>query len=92
MAIVSVRVGMLLTLANAVANMTVSGSLGLSGTPTPVAFVDRLVVQPGSGAVQSGIQTGDLLDWHRLSPAVRSDLAEHIVSELVEYFKHNQPR
>lgn len=64
--------GLLLTLANAVANMTVAGSLGLSGTPTPVAFVDRLVVQPGSAAAESGIQTGDLLDWRRLSPAVRS--------------------
>ncbi len=63
--------GLALAAANAVTDLTVSGSLGLSGTPAPVAFVDRLVVRPGGAAAESGIRTGDLLDWHRLSPATR---------------------
>ncbi len=63
--------GLALTAANAFTDLTVSGSLGLSGTPTAVAFVDRLVVRPGGAAAESGIRTGDLLDWRRLPPAVR---------------------
>jgi len=63
--------GLALTAANAFTDLTVSGSLGLSGTPTAVAFVDRLVVRPGGAAAESGLRTGDLLDWRRLPPAVR---------------------
>ncbi len=63
--------GLALTAANVFTDLTVSGSLGLSGTPTAVAFVDRLVVRPGGAAAESGIRTGDLLDWRRLPPAVR---------------------
>jgi hypothetical protein len=60
-----------LTVVNAVTDLTVGGSFGLSGTPAPVAFVDRLVVRPGGAAAESGIRTGDLLDWRRLSPPAR---------------------
>lgn len=64
-------VGLILTVANAVSDLTVGGSLGLSGVSTPAAFTDRLVVQPGQAAAESGIRTGDMLDWGRLSPRVR---------------------
>ena len=63
--------GLTLIAANAVTDLTVSGSLGLSGAPTAVAFVDRLVVRPGGAAAESGIRTGDVLDWRRLSPTAR---------------------
>jgi hypothetical protein len=63
--------GIALIVVNAVIDLTVSGSLGLSGTPTAVAFVDRLAVRPGGAAAESGIRTGDLLDRRRLSPAAR---------------------
>jgi len=63
--------GLALTAANVFTDLTVSGSLGLSGTRTAVAFVDRLVVRPGGAAAESGLRTGDLLDWRRLPPAVR---------------------
>jgi hypothetical protein len=63
--------GLLLTVANAITDLTVGGSLGLSGVSTRIAFTDRLVVQPGQAAAESGIRTGDLLDWGRLSPRVR---------------------
>ena len=63
--------GLALMVANAITDLTVSGSVGLSGTPTNVAFVDRLVVRPGGAAAESGIRTGDLLDRRRLSPAAR---------------------
>lgn len=63
--------GLALIVANAVTDLTVGGSFGLSGTPTAVASVDRLVVRPGGAAAESGIQTGDLLDWRRLPPATR---------------------
>ena len=63
--------GIALIVVNAVIDLTVNGSLGLSGTPTAVAFVDRLAVLPGGAAAESGIRTGDLLDRRRLSPAAR---------------------
>ncbi len=63
--------GLALTAVNAATDLTVSGSLGLSGTPTPIAFVDRLVVAPGGTAAESGIRTGDLLDRRKLAPAAR---------------------
>jgi hypothetical protein len=63
--------GLALIAANAVTDLTVGGSFGLSGTPTAVAFVDRLAVRPGGTAAESGIRTGDLLDRRRLSPAAR---------------------
>ncbi|MGA9944804.1 MAG: hypothetical protein WBP75_07170 [Candidatus Cybelea sp.] len=63
--------GLALIVANVVTDLTVGGSLGISGTPTAVAFVDRLAVRPGGAAAESGIRTGDLLDRRRLSPAAR---------------------
>src|SRR5580692_8824377 len=63
--------GLALVVANAVTDLTVSGSIGLSGTPTAVAFVDRLAVRPGGAAAESGVRTGDLLDRRGLSPAAR---------------------
>jgi hypothetical protein len=63
--------GLILIAVNIVSDLTVGGSLGLSGTPTHVPFVDRLVVDPRGAAAESGIRTGDTLDWHRLPPATR---------------------
>lgn len=63
--------GLILAAANIVTDLTVNGSLGLSGSPTSVPFVNRLEVLPGGVAAQSGIRTGDLLDWRAVSPATR---------------------
>jgi hypothetical protein len=63
--------GLLLTVANAVTDVTIGGSLGLSGVPTSTPFTDRLIVQPGQAAAESGIRSGDRLDWGRLSPRLR---------------------
>ena len=63
--------GLALIAANAVTDLTLSGSLGLSGTPTSAAYVDRLVVYPGGAAAESGIRTGDTLDRRQISPAAR---------------------
>jgi hypothetical protein len=63
--------GLILTVANAISDFTIGGSLGLSGISTPIAFTDRLVVQPGQAAAESGVRTGDMLYWHRLPPPVR---------------------
>ncbi len=63
--------GLLLVVANAVSDVTLGGSLGLSGVSTPIASTDRLVVHPGQAAAEGGIRTGDLLDWSRLPPNVR---------------------
>ena len=63
--------GLILIVANAVTDLTVNGSFGLSGTPTAIAFVDRLEPRPGGAAAESGIRAGDLLDRRRLSPAAR---------------------
>ena len=57
---------------NAVFDLTVNGSLGISGARRRQSrFVDRLAVRPGGAAAESGIRTGDLLDRRRLSPAAR---------------------
>jgi len=63
--------GLLLIAANVVTDLTVGGTLGLSGTPAATAFVDRLAVVPGGAADRAGIRDGDLLNWHGLAPATR---------------------
>ena len=63
--------GLISIVAGTVSAFTTQGSFGLSGTPTTTPFVDRLRVDPSGAAGESGLRTGDLVDWGRLTRTAR---------------------